>query len=97
MIHSPYVDNIMVHADPFHAYCVALVVTAQQALEQWALKEGISYSDILELCQKEETVKQVQESLFKVSLIMLKLSLDNISSRPEKRYPLWICEFVFVI
>lgn len=67
LIHSPYVDNIMVHADPFHAYCVALVVTAQQALEQWALKEGISYSDILELCQKEETVKQVQESLFKAA------------------------------
>ncbi|CAL9131800.1 unnamed protein product [Musa acuminata var. zebrina] len=67
LIVSPYVDNIMVHADPFHSFCVALVVAAQHALEEWASKEGINYSDFSDLCQKEETVKEVHESLFKVA------------------------------
>ncbi|GAV71977.1 AMP-binding domain-containing protein [Cephalotus follicularis] len=62
---SPYVDNIMLHADPFHSYCVALVVASQHSLECWASKQGITFSDFADLCNKEETVKEVQASLLK--------------------------------
>ncbi|KAF7829834.1 long chain acyl-CoA synthetase 9, chloroplastic [Senna tora] len=62
---SPYVDNILLHADPFHSYCVALVVASQSALEEWASRKGIAYSDFSELCSKEETVREVQSSLTK--------------------------------
>lgn len=65
---SPYVDNIMLHADPFHSYCVALVVAAPQAIENWAHSKGITFSDFEELCQKEETVKEVHASLVKVCI-----------------------------
>nr|XP_010930884.1 long chain acyl-CoA synthetase 9, chloroplastic [Elaeis guineensis]XP_010930885.1 long chain acyl-CoA synthetase 9, chloroplastic [Elaeis guineensis] len=63
LIVSPYVDNIMLHCDPFHSYSVALVVPAQQAVENWAMKQGIAYSGFADLCQKEETVKEVHRSL----------------------------------
>ena len=63
---SPYVDNIMVHADPSQNYCVALVVAAAGELESWASKQGITYSDFSDLCQKQETVKEVLQSLVKV-------------------------------
>ncbi|KAK7351120.1 hypothetical protein VNO77_10329 [Canavalia gladiata] len=62
---SPFVDNIMLHADPFHSYCVALVVVSHPILEQWASKQGISYSNLAELCMKEESVKEVHASLLK--------------------------------
>ncbi|KAJ1388110.1 AMP-dependent synthetase/ligase [Sesbania bispinosa] len=65
LLGSPYVDNIMLHADPFHSYCVALVAVSHPALENWASKQGIGYSDISELCRKEETVKEVHASLVK--------------------------------
>lgn len=64
---SPYVDNIMLYADPFHSYCVALVVAAQAALEAWAAKQGISFNDFAALCEKEESVKEVHASLVKVN------------------------------
>ncbi|WOL04093.1 long chain acyl-CoA synthetase 9, chloroplastic [Canna indica] len=67
LIVSHYADNIMLHADPFHSYCVALVVAAQTALEDWASNKGISYSDFSDLCRKEETVKEVQSSLLKAA------------------------------
>ncbi|KAF5205941.1 Long chain acyl-coa synthetase [Thalictrum thalictroides] len=60
-----YVDNIMLHADPFHSYCVALVVVSQPMLEDWAAKNGITFNEFSDLCQKEETVKEVQGSLIK--------------------------------
>ncbi|KAL5704367.1 long-chain-fatty-acid--CoA ligase [Ranunculus cassubicifolius] len=63
----PYVDNILVHADPFHSYCVALVVASQFALEEWAKKNGIVFEDFAELCQKAETLKEVQGSLVQVA------------------------------
>lgn len=66
LIVSPYVDNIMVHADPFHSYCVALVVPAPQALENWAKTKGITYNDFSDLCQKPEAMKEVHDSLVKV-------------------------------
>lgn len=56
----------MLHADPFHSYCVALVVPMAQSLEDWAEKLGISYTDLADLCQKEECVKEVHASLVKV-------------------------------
>uniref|UniRef100_A0A251IRQ0 AMP-dependent synthetase/ligase domain-containing protein n=1 Tax=Manihot esculenta TaxID=3983 RepID=A0A251IRQ0_MANES len=62
---SPYVDNMMLHADPFHSYCVALVVPSQHALEEWASKLGIAFSDFADLCEKQETVKEVQASFVK--------------------------------
>ncbi|XP_044479176.1 long chain acyl-CoA synthetase 9, chloroplastic-like [Mangifera indica] len=65
LIVSPYVDNIMLYADPFHSYCVALVVAAQAALEAWAAKQGISFNDFAALCEKEESVKEVHASLVK--------------------------------
>jgi long-chain acyl-CoA synthetase len=63
---SNYVDNIMVYADPFHNYCVALVVPVHQALEKWAQNSGINYKDFEELCQNDQAIKEVQQSLSKV-------------------------------
>uniref|UniRef100_A0A0D6QU16 AMP-dependent synthetase/ligase domain-containing protein n=1 Tax=Araucaria cunninghamii TaxID=56994 RepID=A0A0D6QU16_ARACU len=63
---SHYVDNIMVHADPFHSYCVGLIVISHQALENWARNEGIAYKDLADLCQKPEAIKEVQSSILKV-------------------------------
>ncbi|KAG2560405.1 long chain acyl-CoA synthetase 9, chloroplastic-like [Panicum virgatum] len=63
----PYVDQIMIHADPFHSYCVALVVAAHSELKGWASKQGITYSDFADLCQKQETVKEVLQSLAKAA------------------------------
>ena len=63
---SPYLDNIMLYADPFYSYCVALVVASQSTLEDWAVKQGISFTDFADLCEKEETIKEVQASLLKV-------------------------------
>ncbi|KAF8411775.1 hypothetical protein HHK36_004334 [Tetracentron sinense] len=65
---SSYVDNIMLHADPFHSYCVALVVASQYAVEDWALRQGVVFTDFSDLCQKEETVKEVHGSLLKVCI-----------------------------
>ncbi|KAL1543833.1 Long chain acyl-CoA synthetase 9, chloroplastic [Salvia divinorum] len=65
LIVSPYVENIMVHADSLYNYCVALVVASQYTLEAWASKQGIQYSDFADLCQKEETLKEVSNSLLK--------------------------------
>ncbi|AES59833.1 putative long-chain-fatty-acid--CoA ligase [Medicago truncatula] len=65
LIVSPYVDNIMLHADPFHSYCVALVVASQSTLEEWASNQGIPYSGFSELCSKEESIKEVHASLVK--------------------------------
>ncbi|CAL4896739.1 unnamed protein product [Urochloa decumbens] len=67
LIVSPYVENIMVHADPFHNYCVALVVAAHNELENWASQQGIKYSDFSDLCQKQEAVKEVLGSLAKAA------------------------------
>nr|GMD51094.1 long chain acyl-CoA synthetase 9, chloroplastic [Ipomoea batatas] len=67
LVISPYVDSIMVHADPFHSYCVALVVAAQAALEDWAAEHAIQFVDFSDLCIKEETIKEVYTSLVKAA------------------------------
>lgn len=59
----------MLHCDPFHNYSVALVVPSQHAVQDWAVKQGIDFNDFSELCQKKETIKEVLESLRKVSLL----------------------------
>ncbi|KAM3256211.1 hypothetical protein ACQJBY_048999 [Aegilops geniculata] len=64
---SNYVDNIMVYADPFHSYCVALVVPPHQALEKWAQNSGTSHKDIEELCHNDQAIKEVQQSLSKAA------------------------------
>lgn len=67
LIVSPYVENIMLHADPFYSYCIALVVASQPALEGWASKQGTAFVDFADLCQKQETVREVLASLVKVN------------------------------
>lgn len=57
----------MLHADPFHGYCVALVVVSPSSMEQWASLQRISYDDLSELCQKEATLKEVHGSLVKAA------------------------------
>lgn len=66
LMSSNYVDNVMLHADPFHSYCVALVVPVHQALEKWAKEAGIEFQDLSDLCEKAEAVNEVQQSLSKV-------------------------------
>jgi long-chain acyl-CoA synthetase len=62
---NQYVDNIMMHADPFHSYCVALVVPSRQAIEKWAHEAGIQYSDFSELCNNSAATSEVLQSLSK--------------------------------
>lgn len=63
---SKYVDNIMVYADPLHNYCVALVVPSHQEVEAWARTSGIQYKDFSELCQQDQVISEVLQSLVKV-------------------------------
>lgn len=63
---SNFADNIMVYADPFHTFCVALVVPSRHALEGWANESGIKYNDFSDLCGKPEAKNAVQQSLLKV-------------------------------
>lgn len=67
---SSYVDNVMLHADPFNSNCVAIVVPSQHALEEWAAKAGIQYSSFKELCPKPEAVKEVLSSINKVLTLL---------------------------
>lgn len=67
LLSSKYVDNVMVHADPFHNYCVAVVVPLRPALEQWAKEAGINFGDFSQLCENRETISEVQGSLSKVA------------------------------
>lgn len=58
----------MVHADPFHSYCVALIVLSRDAIEGWARSSVIEYRDVADLCEKKEVIHEVQQSLLKVGL-----------------------------
>ncbi|KAK4343360.1 hypothetical protein RND71_036454 [Anisodus tanguticus] len=66
LLSSNYVDYIMVYADPFHNYCVALVVPSQKVLEKWAQENGVEHRAFSDLCNKVEAVNEVQQSLSKV-------------------------------
>eukprot|EP00246_Nothoceros_aenigmaticus_P003640 TRINITY_DN14813_c0_g1_i1.p1 TRINITY_DN14813_c0_g1~~TRINITY_DN14813_c0_g1_i1.p1 ORF type:complete len:500 (-),score=110.23 TRINITY_DN14813_c0_g1_i1:1452-2738(-) len=61
----PYVENIMVHADPFHSNAVALVVAAKGALEDWAQNVGVQFQDLTDLCKKKEAQQEVVKSIKK--------------------------------
>ncbi|KAL3502580.1 hypothetical protein ACH5RR_037029 [Cinchona calisaya] len=67
LLSSSHVDNIMVYADPFHNYCVALVVPSHQALEKWAQNAGIRYNNFPDLCDKTEATDEVRKSLSEVA------------------------------
>ena len=49
MIVSPYMENIMINTNPFHTFCVALVVAAQIELQSWASQQGIK-TTISQIC-----------------------------------------------
>lgn len=68
---SNYVANIMVYANSFKSYCVALVVPVREELEKWAANAGVAYQAFEELCENEKATSEVQQSLLKVSLICL--------------------------
>ncbi|KAH7352445.1 hypothetical protein KP509_19G045500 [Ceratopteris richardii] len=67
LIASPYVENIMLYADPLRSFCVALVVPTQAALESWATKEHVEYENFSDLCSKEVTNKEIMNSLQQVA------------------------------
>lgn len=67
LLSSNYVESIMVYADPFHNYCVALVVPSRPVLEKWAQENGIQHKDFAELCDKAESVNEIKQSLSKVA------------------------------
>ncbi|XP_055823580.1 long chain acyl-CoA synthetase 8-like [Solanum dulcamara] len=67
LLSSNYVESIMAYADPFHNYCVALVVPSRPVLEKWAQENGIQHKDFSELCDKAESVNEIKQSLSKVA------------------------------
>ncbi|KAL2944255.1 Long chain acyl-CoA synthetase 8 [Bienertia sinuspersici] len=67
LISSNYVESIMVYADPFHDYCVALVVPSSSVLENCSEKFGVKYSSFSQLCDQVEAMNEVQASLLKVA------------------------------
>ncbi|XP_011008086.1 PREDICTED: long chain acyl-CoA synthetase 8-like [Populus euphratica] len=67
LMSSDYVDNIMVHANPFHNYCVALIVPSRHVLEKWAQEAGIQHQNFSELCSEADAVSEVEQSLSKVA------------------------------
>lgn len=77
---SSYVDNVMLHADPFHSNTVALIAVNQAALEGWAKKAGVDYSDFADLCSKQEACKEVLDSLSKVREKKLLLTTPALSA-----------------
>ncbi|KAL8482167.1 hypothetical protein ACS0TY_028358 [Phlomoides rotata] len=86
LIANTYVDNIMMHADSFHSYCVALVVASQHALETWASLQGIEYSDFADLCEKEETPKEVSTLLLKVFFSQATILVDFPCAKRRSLY-----------
>lgn len=80
LLSSNYVDNVMLYADPFHNYCVALVVPVHQVLEKWAQQAGITYKDFPDLCEKAETVNEVQQSLSKVCVTLISAKFSGNSA-----------------
>lgn len=64
-----YTESIMVYADPYNSYCIALVVPARKELEKWAQGAGVQYKDFSALCDSPEAVSEVYQALSKVSLL----------------------------
>ncbi|XP_019162362.1 PREDICTED: long chain acyl-CoA synthetase 8-like [Ipomoea nil] len=68
LLSSDYVDTIMAYADPFHNYCIALIVPSREALLNWAEEYGFRTRNIPELCDRQEAVKEIQHSLYEVGV-----------------------------
>lgn len=92
---SPYVDSIMLHAEPSHSHCVALIVASRAAVEEWARKEGIEYENFSSLCSNERTVKEVINSLQKIGK-SAKLQKFEIPSKVKLLSDPWTPESGFV-
>lgn len=91
LISSNYIDNIMVYADPFHNFCVALVVASHDALEKWARESGIKYNDLSDLCGKAECKTEVYQSLVKAGKVA-KLEKFEIPAKIEVLADPWTPE-----
>ena len=59
----PIVDNICVYGDSSKHYCVALLVPNHQHLADLALKKGITFNAVEELCNSPEIEKLVLQEL----------------------------------
>ncbi|CAI5941960.1 unnamed protein product [Closterium sp. NIES-64] len=64
---SSFVENVMLYADPFKTFTIALVVPSKPALVAWAKAQGVDSSDYAALCANPDAVSQVLESLAEVS------------------------------
>ncbi|KAI3968319.1 hypothetical protein MKX01_038276 [Papaver californicum] len=58
-----YVDNIMVHADPFHSFCVALIVPSQHALRVGHMELELS-TTIYQICARKRKQSVKSNNLF---------------------------------
>ncbi|CAI7881044.1 unnamed protein product [Closterium sp. NIES-53] len=63
---SSFVENVMLYADPFKTFTIALVVPSKPALAAWAKAQGVDSSDYAALCANPEAVSQVLKSLAEV-------------------------------
>nr|GMC85700.1 long chain acyl-CoA synthetase 8-like [Ipomoea batatas] len=68
LLQSDYVASIMVYADPFHNYCIALIVPSREALLNWAEEYGFRTRNLPELCDRLEAIKEIQHSLYEVGI-----------------------------
>eukprot|EP00753_Platysulcus_tardus_P001516 PLAT11372.7.p1 GENE.PLAT11372.7~~PLAT11372.7.p1 ORF type:complete len:690 (-),score=389.79 PLAT11372.7:267-2336(-) len=64
---SPLVENICVHADPFHTFCVALVCPQWPAVYEWAKQAGIAEDKHAVLAAMPELNAAVMASLKKAA------------------------------
>eukprot|EP01134_Creolimax_fragrantissima_P006852 CFRG6852T1 len=61
---ATYIDNMMVYADPFHSYCIAVVTVLPPGLNAWAEKNSIK-KEWTDLVKDPKVVAEVLASLQK--------------------------------
>eukprot|EP00475_Leptophrys_vorax_P021252 TRINITY_DN28970_c0_g1_i2.p1 TRINITY_DN28970_c0_g1~~TRINITY_DN28970_c0_g1_i2.p1 ORF type:complete len:632 (-),score=32.28 TRINITY_DN28970_c0_g1_i2:150-1868(-) len=64
---SPYVENVMMYADPYKSYAIALVVPSRPHITAWASSNGIDTSEYNSICAHPDVVSEVLKSLVQVS------------------------------
>lgn len=97
LLSSNYVESIMVYADPFHNYCVALVVPSRPVLEKWAQEYGIQHKDFSELCDKVEAVNEIKQSLSKVCFLSMESICNHCNVLIWRKYwPFFILKMHYV-
>eukprot|EP01134_Creolimax_fragrantissima_P002081 CFRG2081T1 len=57
-----YIDNLMVYADPFHSFCVAVVTVLPPSVRNWAEKNNIN-KEWNELVKDPKVIAEVLEAL----------------------------------